>query len=112
VDDAAWHVAPARSDLTTQAVVDVSHDASLPRPRADIALADGSAALLMLIVLPVSYYWEVEVVVLDDDLSPDERVVLHASLDRALDDSEAGRAMDAAEYLSQHCARREGRPAR
>jgi hypothetical protein len=41
----------------------------------------------------------VDVVVLDDELCPDERAALHASLDRALDDSETGRAMDAAEYL-------------
>jgi len=41
---------------------------------------------------------EVDVVVIDDDLSPEERTALHASLDRALDDSEAGRAVDAAEY--------------
>ena len=55
---------------------------------------------------------EVEVVVIDDDLSPEERVALHASLDRALEDSEAGRGMDAAEYLRQYRARREGRPPR
>ena len=36
---------------------------------------------------------------LDDDLSPDERAALHASLDRALDDSEAGRGMSATEYV-------------
>jgi hypothetical protein len=52
---------------------------------------------------------EVEVVVIDDELSPEERVALHASLDRALEDSEAGRGMDAAEYLRQYRARREGR---
>ncbi|TMQ05757.1 MAG: hypothetical protein E6J90_12390 [Deltaproteobacteria bacterium] len=55
---------------------------------------------------------EVDVVVLNDDLSPEERTALHASLDRALADSEAGRGMDAAEYLRQCRARREGRPAR
>ena len=55
---------------------------------------------------------EVDVVVLDDELSPDERQALHASLDRALEDSEAGRAMDAAEYLRQYRARRERRPSR
>ena len=55
---------------------------------------------------------EVEVVVIDDELSPDERAALHTSLDRALDDSEAGRGMDAAEYLRQYRAGREGRPAR
>jgi hypothetical protein len=54
---------------------------------------------------------EVEVVVLDDDLSIDERAALHASLDRALDNSEAGRAMDATEFLGQYRGRRENRPA-
>jgi hypothetical protein len=54
---------------------------------------------------------EVEVVVIDDDLSVDERAELHASLDRALDDSEAGRGMDASEYLQRYRARREDRPA-
>jgi hypothetical protein len=38
---------------------------------------------------------EVEVLVIDDELSVEERAELHASLDRALDDSEAGRGMDA-----------------
>ena len=55
---------------------------------------------------------EVEVVVLDDELSTEERAELHASLDRALEDSEAGRGMDASEYLRQYRARHEGRPAR
>lgn len=55
---------------------------------------------------------EIEVIVIDDDLSTEERAELHASLDRALDDSEAGRGMDAAEYLAQYRARRENRPAR
>lgn len=55
---------------------------------------------------------EVDVVVLDDDLSAEERAALHASLDRALDDSEAGRGMDAEEYLRQYRARRANRPAR
>ena len=55
---------------------------------------------------------EVEVVVIDDELTSDERLALHASLDRALEDSEAGRGMDAVEYLSQYRARREGRPPR
>lgn len=55
---------------------------------------------------------EIEVIVTDDDLSTEERAELHASLDRALDDSEAGRGMDAAEYLQQYRARREVRPAR
>jgi hypothetical protein len=55
---------------------------------------------------------ELEVVVIDDDLSPEERAELHASLDHALDDSEAGRGTDAFEYLAQYRARREARPAR
>ncbi len=55
---------------------------------------------------------EVDVVVLDDELSTDERAALHASLDRALEDSEAGRGVDAMEYLQQYRARRANRPAR
>ena len=55
---------------------------------------------------------EVEIVVIDDKLTTEERAELHASLDRALDDSEAGRSMDAGEYLKQYRARREDRPAR
>ena len=49
---------------------------------------------------------EVEVLVMEDDqLSAEERAELHASLDRALDDSEASRGMDAWEYLAQYRAR-------
>ena len=55
---------------------------------------------------------ELEVVVIDDGLSPEERAELHASLDRALDDSEGGRGMDVREYLEQYRAGREDRPAR
>jgi epoxyqueuosine reductase QueG len=44
---------------------------------------------------PTAAFVEVEVLVIDDDLSAEERAELHASLDRALDDSEAGRGMDA-----------------
>ena len=55
---------------------------------------------------------EVEVVVIDDKLTPEERAELHSSLDRALDDSDAGRSMDASDYLKQYRARRENRPAR
>ena len=55
---------------------------------------------------------EVEIVVIDDKLTTEERVELHASLERALDDSEAGRSMDAGDYLKQYRARREDRPAR
>jgi hypothetical protein len=54
---------------------------------------------------------EVEVLVIDDELSAEERAELHASLDRALDDSEAGRGMDAWEFLQQYRARREARSA-
>ncbi len=55
---------------------------------------------------------ELEVVVIDDELTSEERAELHASLDRALDDSEAGRGMDAWEYLAQYRARHEARSAR
>jgi hypothetical protein len=55
---------------------------------------------------------EVEVLVIDDELTVAERAELHASLDRALDDSDAGRGMDASEYLERYRARREDRPAR
>ena len=55
---------------------------------------------------------EVDVLVMDDALSPDERIALHASLDRALDESGAGGDVDAGEYLEQYRARREARPAR
>lgn len=56
---------------------------------------------------------EVEVLVIGgDELTADERAELHASLDRALDDSEAGRGVDAWEYLKQYRARRESRPSR
>jgi hypothetical protein len=50
---------------------------------------------------------EVEVAVVDgDDLGPEERAELHASLDRALDDSEAGRMVDAWKFLEEHRAAR------
>lgn len=49
---------------------------------------------------------EVEVAVFDDDLTPEERAELHASLDRALAQSEAGEGVDAWEYLAQYKARR------
>lgn len=55
---------------------------------------------------------EIEVIVLDDEISAEDRAALHASLDRALDDSEAGRGMDASEYLAQYRARRDDRTAR
>ena len=55
---------------------------------------------------------EVEVLVIDDEVTAEERTALHASLDRALDDSEAGRGMDAWEFVDRYRARREDRPAR
>ena len=55
---------------------------------------------------------EVEIVVIDDKLTAEERTELHVSLDRALDDSEADRSMDAEDYLKQYRARRADRPAR
>jgi hypothetical protein len=45
---------------------------------------------------------EVEVIVLDDDLTAEERADLHASLDRALDDSESARGIDTGQYLAQY----------
>jgi len=50
---------------------------------------------------------EVEIAVIGDDLTPDERAELHASLDRALDDAEAGHGEDAWEF-AEYRARREG----
>jgi hypothetical protein len=55
---------------------------------------------------------EVEVVVIDDELTTEQRAELHASLDRALSDSEAGRTIDAFEFLKACRARREGRTTR
>lgn len=49
---------------------------------------------------------EVDIAVLGDDLTAEERAELHASLDRALADSEAGRGVDVWEYLAQYRARR------
>jgi hypothetical protein len=49
---------------------------------------------------------EVEVVVIDDDLSPAERADLHASIERALDDADAGRTVDARAFLANHRAGR------
>ncbi|HEY4175763.1 MAG TPA: hypothetical protein VGM90_02975 [Kofleriaceae bacterium] len=50
---------------------------------------------------------EVEVVIIGDHLSPEERAELHASLDQAQSDADAGRSIDAADYLKQYRARRE-----
>jgi hypothetical protein len=55
---------------------------------------------------------EIEVLVIDDDLTADERAELHASLDRALDDADAGRGGDAWEFLDRYRTRREVHPAR
>ena len=55
---------------------------------------------------------EVEVLVVDDELTTEERAELHASLDRALEDSDAGRGMDAWEYLERYRVDREGRSPR
>lgn len=55
---------------------------------------------------------EVEVLVIDDELTGEERAELHASLDRALGDSDAGRGIEAWEYLEQYRAGREDRSAR
>lgn len=52
---------------------------------------------------------EVEVAVFDDEMTPEDRAELHASLDRALEDSEAGRGVDVWEYLADYKARRAGR---
>jgi hypothetical protein len=41
-----------------------------------------------------------------DELDDDERAALHASLERAADDSEGGLKMDAWEHLKQYRARR------
>lgn len=38
----------------------------------------------------------------DDELNPEERAELHASLDRALEDRHTGRRVDAWEYLKQY----------
>jgi len=54
---------------------------------------------------------EVELAVLDDSLSAEERRLLHESLDRALDDADAARGRDAFEYLAEYRAGRANRPA-
>jgi hypothetical protein len=46
----------------------------------------------------------------DDELDPEQRAALDASLDRALEDSRAGRGVDAVEYLRRYRARRKIRP--
>ena len=54
---------------------------------------------------------EVEILVIDDELTAEERAELHASLDRALEDSNAGRGMDAWDYLERYRAAHEDRSA-
>jgi hypothetical protein len=48
-------------------------------------------------------------VITGDELDDEERAALHASLERAADDSEAGRKMDAWEHLNLYRARRDDR---
>ena len=55
---------------------------------------------------------EVEILVIDDELTTEERAELHASLDRALEDSDAGRSTEAWEYLERYRAGRADRSAR
>ncbi len=54
---------------------------------------------------------EVELIVIGDELTSEERAELYASLERALDDSEAGRGMDAWAFLAEYKVRRERPPA-
>ena len=42
--------------------------------------------------------------VIGDEVTSEERAELHASLDRALEDSDAGRWMEAREYLARYRA--------
>ena len=55
---------------------------------------------------------EVEVLVIDDELTAEERAELHASLDRALEDSDAGCGTDAWKYLQRYRADHADRSAR
>lgn len=56
---------------------------------------------------------EIDLLAIEDDgLDPEERAELHASLDRALEDKQAGRIVDAWAYLQQYRARRESPAAR
>jgi hypothetical protein len=41
------------------------------------------------------------VLVEDDDLSSEQRARLHASLDRAMDDEDAGRIIDTEQFLAE-----------
>ncbi|MGH9201222.1 MAG: hypothetical protein ACRD2A_08310 [Vicinamibacterales bacterium] len=75
-----------------------------------IQVKDGRLALDEATDLPDGA--EVEVLVIDDELTGEERAELHASLDRALEDSDAGRGNEAWEYLERYRAGREDRSAR
>lgn len=44
---------------------------------------------------------DVEILVTDDEMTSEEGAELHASLDRALEDSDARRGMDVWEYLER-----------
>jgi hypothetical protein len=56
---------------------------------------------------------EIDLLAIEDDgLGPEERAELHASLDRALEDKQAGRMVDAWTYLKQYRAHRESPAAR
>ena len=55
---------------------------------------------------------EVEVAVRGDELDPEARAELHASLERAMEASEAGRGVDALTYLAEYRARRATHPSR
>jgi hypothetical protein len=51
---------------------------------------------------------EIDLLAIEDDgLDPEERAELHVSLDRALEDKQAGRMVDAWTYLKQYRAHRE-----
>ena len=52
---------------------------------------------------------EVGILSIDDELTAEERAELHASLDRALEDSDAGRGIDAWMYLSKYRPAKVGR---
>lgn len=55
---------------------------------------------------------EVEILVIDNELTSEERAELHASLDHALEDSDAGRGMEVWEYLKRYRAGRATAPIR
>jgi hypothetical protein len=51
---------------------------------------------------------EVEILLIDDELTAEERAELHASLDRALEDSDAGCGIDAWMYLTKYQSAKAG----